>query len=398
MRKRSRRSLRIITVCAVTLGGLGVAGALALTHATAPAPRIVSGPGHSTLSRVASFRFLDRRRGVRFLCSVDRSPFRACHSPVRFTHRQLGKHVFRVEARTASGFTSSPARYRWTILAPTPPLVISSPAANRSYNAAQWSATCPGGPGVCGTVALASGRLSVRVAIRSVQTSRYWAGQGYSAQRVTWMTARLFAARGVAGARRRAWSYPLVLPPDGRYSVSVSSSYRVRVRGVRVRVRARGKRGRRWVSGARAQQAVSFTVNTTAPATPVVTPGSPSPSPGPSIPLAVSAQTGQTLSPGAAPATLPLTLSNPGSAALHVIGLNVALETSRLPAGCPADGFQIREPTLPAAGVIVLPGDTVTLATPALGAASIQMLDTASNQDACRQATLVLVLTGSAHS
>ena len=389
MRSRSRRSLRIITVCAVTLGGLGAAGALALTHATLPAPRIVSGPGHSTLRRVASFRFLDRRRGARFLCSVDRSAFRACHSPVRFTHQRLGKHVFRVEARTASGVTSSPTRYRWTITAPTPSLVISSPAANRSYNAAEWSATCPGGPGVCGTVALASGRLSVRVAIRSVQTRRYWAGQSYSAQRVSWMGARLFAARGAPGARRRAWSYPLVLPPDGRYSVSVSASYRVRVRVRGARLRARGKPRHRWVSGAHALQTVSFTVDTTVPANPAS---------GSSVPFTISSQSGGTLYPGRAAANLPLTVANSGSATIYVTGLNVALETSRLPAGCPADGFQIREPSLPAAGVIVPAGGSVTLTTPALGAASIQMLDTASNQDACRQAALTLVLTGSAHS
>jgi hypothetical protein len=389
MRNRSRRSLRIITVCAVTLGGLGAAGALALTHATLPAPRIVSGPGHSTLRRVASFRFLDGRRGVRFLCSVDRSPFRACHAPARFTHQRLGKHVFRVEARTSSGAASSPTRYRWTIIAPTSPLVISSPAANRSYNAAEWSATCPGGPGVCGTVALASGRLSVRVAIRSVQTSRYWAGQSYSAQRVSWMAARLFAARGAPGARRRAWSYPLVLPPDGHYSVSVSSSYRVRVRGGRLR--ARGKRSHRWVSGAHALQTVSFTVDTTVPAIPA-SPASPA------VPFTISSQSGETLYPGRAAVTLPLSVANPGSATIYVTGLNVALQTSRLPAGCPADGFQIHEPNLPAAGVMVPAGTSVTLATPALGAASIQMLDTASNQDPCRQATLALVLTGSAHS
>jgi hypothetical protein len=392
MRSCSRRSLRIITVCVVTLGGLGAAGALALTHATLPAPRIVSGPGHSTLRRVASFRFLDGRRGARFLCSVDRSAFRACHSPARFTHQRLGKHVFRVEARTASGVTSGPTRYRWTILAPTPPLVISSPAPNRSYNAAEWAATCPGGPGVCGTVALASGRLSVRVAIRSVQTSRYWAGETYSSPRVTWMAARLFAARGAPGARRRAWSYPLVLPPDGRYSVSVSSSYRVRVRARGARLRARGKRRHRWVSGAHALQAVSFTVNTVVPASPA------NPASGSSVPFTISSQSGGTLYPGRTAAMLPLTVANPGSATIYVTGLNVALQTSSLPAGCPADGFQIREPSLPAAGVIVPAGASVTLTTPALGAASIRMLDTGSNQDACRQAALTLLLTGSAHS
>jgi hypothetical protein len=397
MHNRSRRSLRIITVCAVTLGGLGAAAALALTHATLPAPRIVSGPGHSTLRRVASFRFLDRRRGARFLCSVGRSPFRACHSPARFTHQRLGKHVFRVEARTSSGVASSPTRYRWTILAPTPPLVISSPAAGRSYNAAAWRATCTSGPGVCGTVQVSKGQLSVRVAIRRVQTSRYWTGHGYSAQRVTWMAAKLFAARGPAGARRRAWFYPVALPLDGLYFVSVRSSHRVR---------ARMARRYASVSGAHAQQAVSFTVDTAAPASPVVTtspasPASPSTPTSPtsaSVPFTISGQTAGTLYPGGASEILPLTVANSGDATIYVTALGVALPASSLPAGCPANGFQISQPSLPGAGVPVPAHASVTLSTLALGAASIQMVDTGSNQNACQSAPLALTLTGSAHS
>jgi hypothetical protein len=395
MRRRSRSSLRITTiVCTVVLAALGGV-ALALSRPTPPSPRILSGPGHSTLLRVARFRFRDSRRGVRFLCSINRSSFRACTSPMHFRRLRPGTNVFRVRARTKSGAASSPTHYRWTVLAPTPPLVISSPTANRSYDAAQWSATCPGGPGVCGTVQVPKGKLAVRITIRRVPTSRYWAGQGFSASTATWMVAKLSPAHGPAGARRRAWFYPLALPPDSLYSVSVRSSHRVPAR--------RGRR-HRWVSRALAQQAVSFTVDTAAPAVPAVPagpvtrPSPPSPPSGQSVPFTISGQTEGPLYPGGASEILPLTVANPGDATVYVTALGVALPASSLPAGCPAGGFQITQPSLPGTGVPVPAHGSVTLSTVALGAASIQMLDTGSNQDACQSAPLALVLTGSAHS
>jgi hypothetical protein len=119
---------------------------------------------------------------------------------------------------------------------------------------------------------------------------------------------------------------------------------------------------------------------------------------GPSAPFTISGQTGGGLYPGAGAQAVPLTLSNPGAETIYVTGLGVTLQVSRLPPGCSADGFQIREPSLPAAGVVVPARSTVTLPTPALGAASIQMIDTGSNQDACQGAALALTFTGTAHS
>jgi hypothetical protein len=383
-------------------------------------------------------------------------PFRVCHSPARFVHRPVGRNVFRVEARTQAGATSQAARYVWTVRRMAPGLVVAAPVANRYYNAASWSASCAAAGGLCGTLRGATGRPVVVISIRQLGTGRYWNGHDYLTGPAFWAPATLLAAH----AGQRAWSYRLAVPPrDGGYTVTVRSSSRLRVRS---RGHGRWITGQRTqtavsfildtlappapviISGpASPNSANTATVRFSDAAGPIffrcaldgaaptactspvtytgVTagrhrfsvwaideagnrsgPGAGSwqqvVASGQSAPFTITGQASGRLYPGGTPQAIPLTLGNPSDETIYVTNLGAALQVSRLPPGCSPDGFQVRQPRLPLTGVVVPARTTVTLPTPAVGAASIQMIDTGSNQDACQNAALPLTLTGSAHT
>jgi hypothetical protein len=71
----------------------------------APRTRITAGPGLRTFRHTVVFRFADVTGGsdTKFLCKVDRRPWRACHTPLRL--RKLGhrRHTLRVKAYDAAG-------------------------------------------------------------------------------------------------------------------------------------------------------------------------------------------------------------------------------------------------------------------------------------------------------
>lgn len=71
----------------------------------APRTRITAGPGPRTLKRSVVFRFADVTGGfdTKFLCKVDRRPWRACHTPLRLRHLGHKRHTLRVKAYDAAG-------------------------------------------------------------------------------------------------------------------------------------------------------------------------------------------------------------------------------------------------------------------------------------------------------
>jgi len=71
----------------------------------APRTRITAGPGPRTLKRTVVFRFADVTHGIdtKFLCKVDRRPWRQCHTPLRLRHLGHRRHLLRVKAYDAAG-------------------------------------------------------------------------------------------------------------------------------------------------------------------------------------------------------------------------------------------------------------------------------------------------------
>ncbi len=79
--------------------------------------------------------------------------------------------------------------------------------------------------------------------------------------------------------------------------------------------------------------------------------------------------------------------------------LTVLIEPASLPAGCRATDFQITPSSVSSAHPVQVPArGAVTLPAQGASAPTIRMLDTSANQNACRNLTLRLGYTGSAHS
>lgn len=71
----------------------------------APRTRITAGPGVKTLKRTVVFRFADITDGpdTRFLCKVDRKPWKSCRAPLKLKKLGYRRHVLRVKAFDAAG-------------------------------------------------------------------------------------------------------------------------------------------------------------------------------------------------------------------------------------------------------------------------------------------------------
>lgn len=105
------------------------------------------------------------------------------------------------------------------------------------------------------------------------------------------------------------------------------------------------------------------------------------------------------LYPGAPPTPIAVTLSNPNAADIFVTSLTVGLATGGLPAGCSASWFSLTPSDVsPDAPVRVPARGSVTLPAPGVTAPTLALVESGTNQDACRNARLTLNYSGSAHS
>lgn len=74
-------------------------------------------PAKSSRDRTPTFAFTANRRGVVFLCKLDRRPFKRCRSPYTSARLSPGGHVFRVKARVPGGAVDrSPAIWHFEIV------------------------------------------------------------------------------------------------------------------------------------------------------------------------------------------------------------------------------------------------------------------------------------------
>lgn len=142
---RTTRSARR-KACLALLAGLVVIGG---TYAAAeqkerqpelPAPSITTKPSKHSRQTWASFSFRDRLRRATYHCSLDKSQYRACHSPKRYPGPLAkGRHTFRVRVSSSTHKRASESRasYTWLVqqLLPTPSITQRSADSTGSSSA-----------------------------------------------------------------------------------------------------------------------------------------------------------------------------------------------------------------------------------------------------------------------
>ena len=138
--------------------------------------------------------------------------------------------------------------------------------------------------------------------------------------------------------------------------------------------------------GAQKSRVASFTWTVEAPVSPV-TPN------GPPFEIAQSGPP-PLLYPGAGPSPLPVTLSNPNPDQIQVTSLSAAVTAG--PAGCdPWANVRIEPSPVSSADPLVIPGGG-TLPVTAAQAPTIELVESGTNQDACRGGSFSLSFNGDA--
>jgi hypothetical protein len=116
----------------------------------------------------------------------------------------------------------------------------------------------------------------------------------------------------------------------------------------------------------------------------------------PRITFSVSGDPAGMLYPGGPPREIPLTLRNPTSDTVYVTRLSANVRDSGAN-GCDAGWFKTSALDVPGEGIAVPPRGSVTLSRAGLRAPTIQMRDSGTDQNACRDAKLALAYSGTAH-
>jgi Bacterial Ig-like domain len=108
-----------------------------------PAPTITSKPSDPSNSASASFSFSDSEAEVTFRCALDGGTASACTSPKAYSGLTEGAHAFSVTAVDAAGNASAATPYSWTIdvTPPPPPTITSSPPSPSASSGAGFSFT-----------------------------------------------------------------------------------------------------------------------------------------------------------------------------------------------------------------------------------------------------------------
>jgi len=235
------------------LGTDAVGNATTITTAftvdrTAPvAPTISSGPATPTKVTTASIAFSHTEPGVAFSCQLEGGGFTSCTSPKAYAGLTNGSHTFQVRVTDAAGNVSAAASHTWTVDTAAPTAAVTFPVNGVTYGTSGYTAGCssPATGDICGTSADTGGTgvTSVQVSLRRVSGGLYWNGTSFASAAEV-----LLAATGTT-----SWSYGIAaatFPADGAYTV-------------------------RTVATDAATNTVSatatFTLDRTAPATPVIT-------------------------------------------------------------------------------------------------------------------------------
>jgi hypothetical protein len=179
-----------------------------------PKPVIGAHPTDPTGATSATFTYTDAQSGVGFACALDTSAFTSCNaSGINYTNLGAGDHFFQVQAQIGSNPPSPVSRFFWTVDRAAPTITVTFPIDGRSYSAAGWAAGCSP-VGICGTASDATSVSSVAVAIQQLSTGKYWNGSAFASANPVFEPA----------SGTTAWTYALVRPVDGDYTVSVRAT------------------------------------------------------------------------------------------------------------------------------------------------------------------------------
>lgn len=201
----------VVVAAGGTTGGLVVSN---IAKASPPTPTITSGPSGTVRSSSATFTYSDKQSDVTFRCSLDDAAYVACPATGQ-TYSGLtdGPRTFSViAAPTAGGTASSPATRTWTVDLTGPTVTPTFPTNGGSFNAAAWSANCKAG--ICGTALDSAGIAGVTVSLRQIATNKYWNGTGFDNSGPTPL-----AAKGTS-----SWALGVPLPTDGGYEATIHAA------------------------------------------------------------------------------------------------------------------------------------------------------------------------------
>jgi hypothetical protein len=435
-----------------TLAGAGAALAAERSQPAAqpapPAPTISSAPADPTAVRSAHFAYTDPQSGVSFQCELDEGAYAACPAGSVTYPGPLaeGKHTFRVRAAVGSK-TSAGDSVSWIVDTTPPGVALVDPPNGALLGAGAWGQGCPGRAGLCGSAKDASSVTEVLVAVER-EDGRWWGGSAFDKSTET------FSAAQLTSGRTTAWSYPLPLPADGRYTVHV---------------RATDKAGNS--TPAASPLSSSFTVDTTPPPAPTIASGpaatttvksavfgfadseaaaalecsrdharfkhctSPLSYPSDSLgahrfevrakdaagnlspaaayswtvvkavkvssgkPFTVTGNADGPLAPGLGRALL-VTVHNPNSVPITVTSLAAEVAAGSSNPGCDGpSNLTIAQSDLSSTNTLSVPaGGQVTLPSGSVHAPQVLMKDLPTNQDACKSALFTFEYSGSAHS
>lgn len=442
-RLRVPGALKRVALVITALAALAAGGSLAFARAKPPTPRIGSHPARVTASSSARFTLSDSQKRARLSCALDSKKFAPCTTLASYQHVADGRHRFVVRAMDSAGHASDAAGYEWTVDRGSPSTTISFPADDALLSAAGYRAGCSSRGGVCGTASDRVPVSSVTVSIRQNQSRKYWNGQSFNS-RETFLAASLTAIKGGA-----AWFYKLGLPvPDGSYTLDVhardalgnqtdpryetSATFTIDTTAPPKPIITSEPMNPTSQTSASFSfvdtQSKSFQCQLDASAFKPC--GSPTSYTGLSVgphtftvlaldsvgnlsapasyvwivqdsgqgqPFAISGGASSPLYPGAASSGIALKLTNPNTIPIVVTALQTSLQATGR-AGCQPDWFTIAQASIPAGGITVPAGGAVTLPTQGASPPSIRLLESGSDQDACKGTTLTLSYTGSAHS
>jgi len=399
------------TACVAAAQSLGAFG-----HASGPPePRITDAPIRPTIATTATFGFTGL--AASFECSIDEAGYRPCASPVTYRGLRLGAHVFRVRGRDSSGNTGDPAEYRWEIVEPA------KTAASAGGVPRPVMVTVPVKPWVSRTATFSWDRRGAPASQCSLDGSKFAKCVSPKTYRALALGQHVFGVRGVDGSEHSTvnqffWTITagsLPEPPvlTGSPDASTTSTEAVFTFDV-----AAGMASECSLDSSGWQPCSSPAIFVGLPpgqhtfcvrsVGPNGIPGPPScttwfihspeqpaavPPPAPPVPptgaFTISGDLPGLLAPGFG-GPLPVTITNPQSFPITVTDLVVTVAAGSSRAGCDgAANLSVTQSNMAGGAVSVVVPASGSVLLPAQGATApvVTMLDLASSQDDCKNAT-----------
>jgi hypothetical protein len=415
----------VTVVFAVAAGaGLGAFG----SDVGPPAPRISSAPPRTTAARSATFA-IDAAAGLTLACALDEAEFVACRSLVTYHELALGRHVFRVRARAATGPWSDDTSYAWQIVTPAGGAFL--PRSLVRTLARPLLRTTPVPPYVSPRATFAwrapprriwPERTTFACSLDAARWSRCASPKSYGGLRSGTHKFRVRAQLGRRHGEAGSFRWTIELSPPEQPDVTVQPPAVTGSADVSFAFGGEGASGYEcslddgsWERCASPVTYVGlapgrheFCVRAVSPlgvagpprcvswlqtALPTGPPQSPSsPPPSPAATFAISGDLPTLLSPGTS-GTLPLTISNPNDFDMRVTDLVVSVRAGTSHAGCDgqANLAVVQSNAATGAVAVVVPArGSVTLPVQGATAPEIVMLNLPSSQDACKDAVFTL--------